>query len=92
MSRPRAATRRRGWLAAVSVWRQETSLGLFMWVSLVSVTTTAAFLGVAIPLALNRSKVDPAIAAGPFITVLSDIVALLIYMSFATYYLSHFRP
>jgi magnesium transporter len=78
--------------AAVSAWAQETSLGLFMWVSLMSVTLVAAFMGAAIPLVLGRLKVDPAIAAGPFITVLSDILGLLIYMSLATYYVSHIRP
>ena len=28
---------------------------------------------------LNRTRIDPAVAAGPFITITNDISALLIY-------------
>ncbi len=76
---------------AVSVWRHEITLGLFMWIVLMSVTIVAGFMGAAIPLVLSRLKVDPVIAAGPFITVLSDIIGLLIYMSYVTYYVSNIR-
>ena len=34
---------------------------------------------------------DPAIAAGPFITVSSDVVGLLIYMVIATNYIAIFH-
>jgi magnesium transporter len=36
-------------------------------------------------------KIDPAIAAGPFITVSSDVVGLLIYMVIATNYIAIFH-
>jgi magnesium transporter len=72
----------------VTIWRQEPTLGLLLWVTLLAVTAVAAFMGAMIPLLMNRAKIDPAIATGPFITVMSDIVGLLIYMAFATYYIS----
>jgi len=41
--------------------------------------TFAAVFGAFMPLVLNRIKVDPAVASGPFITMANDIAALLIY-------------
>ncbi|MFQ5512077.1 MAG: magnesium transporter [Candidatus Krumholzibacteriia bacterium] len=78
--------------SVVTLWRHETGLGLLLWITLMGVTLVGAFMGASIPLVLNRLRVDPAIATGPFITVLSDILGLLIYMTFATYYLSHLGP
>jgi magnesium transporter len=39
----------------------------------------AALFGTTIPLLLNRAKIDPALATGPFITTLNDIMGLMIY-------------
>ncbi|MEE4115329.1 MAG: magnesium transporter [Marinilabiliaceae bacterium] len=49
-------------------------------VSLISVVVFAALFGTTIPLILNRYKIDPALATGPFITTMNDIIGLLIYM------------
>lgn len=49
-------------------------------VSLISVVVIAALFGTLIPLVLNRYKIDPALATGPFITTMNDIIGLLIYM------------
>jgi len=72
----------------VTMWHQEPTRGLLLWATLLTVTVVAAFMGALIPLLMNRTNIDPAIATGPFITVMSDIVGLLIYMAFATYYVS----
>lgn len=49
-------------------------------VSVAAVVVFAALFGTLIPLALNKFKIDPALATGPFITTMNDIVGLLIYM------------
>ncbi len=72
----------------VNLWRHETGLGILMWVSLMSVISVAAFMGASVPLFLNKLKIDPAIATGPFISVSNDIVGLAIYLAMATRYLS----
>ena len=41
---------------------------------------TAAALGVLAPALLKKLDIDPAIAAGPFVTTLNDITGILIYM------------
>ncbi|HHW79456.1 MAG TPA: magnesium transporter [Acholeplasmataceae bacterium] len=44
----------------------------------------AAIFGVIIPLTLNKLKVDPAVASGPIISTINDLVALFIYFGIAT--------
>ena len=48
--------------------------------SLFVVVIFASIFGTLVPITLERMKVDPAIATGPFITTTNDIVGLLIYM------------
>lgn len=48
--------------------------------ALLAVIIFAALFGTSIPLILDRLKVDPAVATGPFITTMNDIVGLFIYM------------
>jgi len=48
-------------------------------ISLFVVVIFAALFGTLIPLILNRVKIDPAVATGPFITTMNDIMGLLIY-------------
>ena len=47
--------------------------------SLFVVIIFAAVFGTLIPLLLNRVKIDPALATGPFITTMNDIMGLFIY-------------
>jgi len=49
-------------------------------ISLFVVIIFASLFGTVIPLILNRFKIDPALATGPFITTLNDIFGLLIYL------------
>ena len=60
----------------------QDSLALTATVSLAlfAVIIFASLFGTFIPLALNRFKVDPALATGPFITTMNDIVGLAIYL------------
>jgi magnesium transporter len=48
--------------------------------SLFIVMTVASVFGSLIPLALHRFKVDPAVATGPFITTMNDVLGLTIYL------------
>ena len=47
--------------------------------SLFVVIIFAALFGTLIPLLLDRMKIDPALATGPFITTMNDIMGLFIY-------------
>ncbi len=49
-------------------------------ISLFAVVIFASMFGAMVPLILNRYKIDPALATGPFITTTNDIMGLLIYL------------
>lgn len=48
----------------------------------------ATLSGSFIPLLIHRMNIDPAVASGPFITTLNDIISILIYLGLATMFLS----
>lgn len=52
-------------------------------ITLFIVMIFASLFGTLIPLVLNKLKIDPAVATGPFITTTNDILGLLIYMTVA---------
>jgi magnesium transporter len=54
-------------------------LALTVAVSLFAVIIVAALIGTFVPLILNNYKIDPALATGPFITTLNDIMGLFLY-------------
>jgi magnesium transporter len=49
-------------------------------ISLFAVVLFASVFGTFVPIMLEKLKIDPAIATGPFVTVTNDIVGMLIYM------------
>jgi len=44
----------------------------------------ATLAGAIVPLLINTLKIDPAVASGPFITTINDILSLLIYFGLAS--------
>lgn len=57
----------------------DLNIGITVGIALFVVVVIAAILGAFIPLLLNRVKIDPALATGPFITTANDIIGLTIY-------------
>lgn len=60
-------------------------------ISLFMVVIFASVFGTVVPLALERMKIDPALATGPFIQITNDVVGLLIYVGVSTWMLSLFQ-
>jgi magnesium transporter len=54
-------------------------LSLTVSIALLSVIIFAALFGTFIPLILDKNKIDPALATGPFITTVNDVLGLFIY-------------
>ena len=48
-------------------------------IALLAVIIFAALFGAFVPLTLNKYNIDPALATGPFITTINDILGLFIY-------------
>ena len=57
----------------------EYSLSVVVSVALFSVVLFASFVGTVTPLLLNRYGYNPALAAGPFITTINDLLGLTVY-------------
>lgn len=56
-------------------------LGFVVSISLFTVIMFAGVFGTLIPLLLDRWKIDPALATGPFVTTLNDVLGLFIYLT-----------
>ncbi len=56
-------------------------------ISLLIIMIFATMVGSTVPLLLKRAGIDPAIATGPFVTTMNDVVSLLIYLSLITFFL-----
>jgi Mg2+ transporter (mgtE) len=52
--------------------------------SLFCVVMFASVFGTFVPLTLEKLKIDPALATGPFISITNDIIGMVIYMSIST--------
>jgi magnesium transporter len=57
------------------------ALSITVSIALLCVIVFAALFGTFIPLMLNQYKIDPALATGPFITTVNDIIGLMIYFA-----------
>ena len=68
----------------ITVLYGDWMLAFIVGVSILCTFGISAVIGSTIPLLINKLKLDPAIASGPFITTVNDIVGLLIYFSIAT--------
>ncbi|MCH5218488.1 MAG: magnesium transporter [Muribaculaceae bacterium] len=58
--------------------------------SLFCVVIFATVFGTLVPLTLEKMKINPALATGPFIQITNDVVGLMIYVGLSTWMLSLF--
>lgn len=65
-------------------WIKSIVLGMVLGLSFVFTILAAMIIAVTLPLVFKKFKYDPAIASGPFATVIRDITSLLIYFSLAS--------
>jgi magnesium transporter len=66
-------------LVANIILFQEYELSTVVAIALFSVVVFASFIGTITPLILNRFGFNPALAAGPFITTINDLLGLSLY-------------
>jgi len=72
----------------IYVWKQEFLLGLLVGAAIFVSIFVATISGSFIPLFMHKMGVDPAVASGPFITTLNDLLSTLIYLGLATTFIS----
>jgi magnesium transporter len=71
----------------VGTWVSDYGLGSVVGLALVLIIVNAGVIGSAVPMALKKWNIDPALATGPFVTTSNDILSLLIYLGSVTIYL-----
>ena len=71
----------------VGLWLSDSGLGLIVALALILIVVISGFIGAAVPLALKRLNIDPALGTGPFVTTSNDILSLFIYLGFVTFFL-----
>ncbi len=64
-----------GYSFLIEDWKLATTVSM----ALLTVILCASFLGTFVPLTMNRFKINPALATGPFVTTLNDIIGITIY-------------
>jgi magnesium transporter len=74
----------------VLIWKQDLILGLLVGVSILISLIVATLAGAFVPLFMHRLKVDPAVASGPFITTINDLISIFIYFGLATLFMNYF--
>ncbi|QQZ08200.1 magnesium transporter [Heyndrickxia vini] len=73
----------------VYVWKGELFLGLLVGISILASLVVATMSGSLIPLLMDKLNIDPAVASGPFITTINDIISILIYFGMANLFMNH---
>ncbi len=70
--------------AVVMLWFNEPVIGGVIVLAMTLTLTVAALAGILLPVLLNRSGVDPAVASGPFVTTITDVVGFFTFLGLAT--------
>ncbi|WP_047982366.1 magnesium transporter [Ornithinibacillus contaminans] len=72
----------------IFLWQNDIFLGILVGLSIMATLVVATLAGSLIPLIMDRLKIDPAVASGPFITTINDIISVLIYFGLATAFMN----
>ncbi|WP_301107786.1 magnesium transporter [Sporosarcina sp.] len=72
----------------IFVWKHELVIALLVGTATLVSIFVATISGSFIPLFMHKIKVDPAVASGPFITTLNDVISIIIYLGLATAFIS----
>jgi magnesium transporter len=69
---------------AAFLWKRNLYLGLVVGGALAINTMIAVSIGGTVPLILKKMNVDPALASGPILTTITDMIGFLLALGFAT--------
>ncbi|RDW15975.1 magnesium transporter [Oceanobacillus chungangensis] len=76
-------------MLVINFWKGDIYLGLLVGVSIMASLVVATLAGSLVPIIMDRLKIDPAVASGPFITTINDIISILIYFGLATTFMAY---
>jgi magnesium transporter len=70
--------------AVAALWFGVPMLALVIALAMVATLAAAALSGIVMPLILDRLKIDPALASGPFVTTVTDVVGFFAFLGLAS--------
>ncbi|MCG7344631.1 magnesium transporter [Sporosarcina sp. ACRSL] len=73
----------------IFIWKQEFIIALLVGAAILVSIFVATISGSFIPLFMHRMNIDPAVASGPFITTLNDVISIIIYLGLATMFIGN---
>ncbi len=72
-------------MAAVAMaWYGPAQIGLVIGLAIIVTLCAAALGGVVIPLTLEKFGIDPAVASGPLVTTITDVIGFFAFLGIAT--------
>ncbi len=71
-------------------WQKSYIMGITIGLSLCFTVILAATMGTLMPLLFTYLKVDPALASGPLITTIVDVLSLIVYFTLGTFLFTFF--
>lgn len=66
------------------IWFRSTMLGIVLGLAIIVNFLVAGIAGILIPIALEKLKVDPALASGAFVTTVTDVIGFFGFLGLAT--------
>ena len=73
--------------SAAALWFRDPLLGAVIGAAMIVNLLSAASAGIMIPLAFERFDIDPAVASGVFVTMVTDVVGFLAFLGLASWIL-----
>lgn len=70
--------------AVATFWFGVPMLALVIAVAMVLTLASAAFAGILLPIVLEKLSIDPALASGPFVTTVTDVVGFFTFLGLAS--------
>lgn len=72
--------------SVAALWFGNPNLGIVIGMALIVNLMAAAMAGILIPLLLQKTGADPALASGVFVTMVTDVVGFLSFLGFAAWW------
>ncbi|MCR9255200.1 MAG: magnesium transporter [Alphaproteobacteria bacterium] len=69
------------------VWFTDVMIGIIIGLAMIVNMIVAGLAGTAIPIGLDRAKIDPAVASGVFLTTVTDVVGFFAFLGLAAWLL-----
>jgi len=68
-------------------WFNDNLLGIIIALAMIINLIIAGFVGIVIPITLNKMNIDPALASGVILTTITDVFGFFSFLGLATLYL-----